>query len=433
MQSEGGGFGPTDRIVGSIVDFGGVSRAKMFPMSRMTTFVEAGAGASPSWSVFCPDNHIAITPTFSVISDLRLRIDREDVRNLGGGTYWAPACMTAQDGTPSLACTRGALKRATARLSAVGLKALVGHEVEFMLFDAATREEWSAYGLNAVLAQEEFIECLLTAASTAELPIEQIHGEGGLNQFEVSFAPADPVGAADNVVLARALISRAARANGLRASFSPMPIAGGFGNGAHQHVSFVRQGMPILSGGSGPHGLTPSGESAIAGIVSALPEFVAVMAGSALSHLRLGPGMWAGAFRCWGLENREAAVRLCADTAGNPHGASLEVKPIDPSANPYLSSAAILGAAHAGIVDQLPLPSEVSVNPSDLAGEAAVELLPTSPSDVLAAIRSSVLAHELFGPLIMEALLAVKGYEYAEYSDKPVDEVAQQFRYAWTC
>ncbi|WP_072688309.1 glutamine synthetase family protein [Rhodococcus marinonascens] len=433
MLSQGGGFGPADRIVGSVVDLAGISRAKVFPMSRLASFVDSGAGASPSWSVHCVDNHIAMTPSFSMVGDLRLRIDREDVRNLGNGTYWAPACLSEQDGTPSLACTRGALRRATERLAAAGLDALIGHEIEFTLFGAVTREEWAIYGLNAVLAQEEFIATLLATASVAGLSIDQVHAEGGLNQFEVSLAPADPVSAADNLVLARALISRAARTSGLRVSFSPMPVAGDYGSGAHQHVSFWRRGLPILSGGPGPHGLTPSGEGAIAGITRALPQFVAVMAGSALSHLRLGPGMWAGAFCCWGLENREAAVRLCADTAGNPHGASLEVKPIDSSANPYLSSAAILGAAHAGIVDHLPLPNEVSVDPADLTEENVVELLPTSPSDMLAELESSALARDLFGPLIIEALLAVKGYEYAEYRHKPVDEVTQQLRYAWTC
>lgn len=197
-------------------------------------------------------------------------------------------------------------------------------------------------------------------------------------------------------------------------------------------MSLTERGVPILSGGPGPHGLTPAGGAAVAGILRALPEFTAVLAGSVLSHLRLRPGMWSGMFRCWGLENREAAVRLCADTAGNPHGANLEIKPIDPSANPYLSSAAILGAAHDGITGELTLPDEVSVDPADLSGTHAVDLLQTPSSDMLGAFESSALARDLFGPLVMEALVAVRGYEHAEYRAKPVDEVAQLFRYAWT-
>ncbi|MFC9552761.1 glutamine synthetase [Rhodococcus sp. NPDC056960] len=432
MRSERDDHGRGDRIVGSIVDMAGVSRAKVLPIARSTSFVESGAGASPSWSVFCIDDHLAFTPAFSVVGDLRLRIVSDDVRDLGNGTYWAPACLTEQDGTPSLACTRGALRRVTERLASSGLTARVGSEIEFTLFGGVAVEEWAAYGLNAVLAQEEFLGRLLAAAATAELPIEQVHAEAGLNQFEVSLAPADAVRAADDAVLARALISRVARTLGLRASFSPMPVAGGSGNGAHQHVSFAEGGRPLLSGGPGPHGLTEAGGAAVAGILRALPDVTAVLAGSALSHLRLRPGMWSGAYRCWGLENREAAVRLCADTAGNPHGANLEIKAVDPSANPYLGTAAILGAAHDGILGAHPLPDEVSVNPAELTGADAVDVLPTLPSDVLGALRSSSLAQDLFGPAIVEALLAVKEYEHSRYRDEPVDEVAQRFRFAWT-
>ena len=35
-------------------------------------------------------------------------------------------------------------------------------------------------------------------------------------------------------------------------------------------------------------------------------------------------------------------MRFLPRTLGNPHGANAEVKVIDPSANPYLASAAIL-------------------------------------------------------------------------------------------
>lgn len=189
MRGERDDHGRGDRIVGSIVDMAGVSRAKVLPIARLTSFVESGAGASPSWSVFCIDDHLAFTPAFSVVGDLRLRIVSDDVRDLGNGTHWAPACLTEQDGTPSLACTRGALRRVTERLASSDLTARVGHEIEFTLFEGVAVDEWAAYGLNAVLAQEEFLGRLLAAATTAELPIEQVHAEAGLNQFEVSLAP----------------------------------------------------------------------------------------------------------------------------------------------------------------------------------------------------------------------------------------------------
>lgn len=109
---------------------------------------------------------------------------------------------------------------------------------------------------------------------------------------------------------------------------------------------------------------------------------------------------------------------------------------MDPSANPYLACAAILGATHAGLVGALPLPAEVPVDPVRLtdAERAAlgVRLLPTSPDDLLAALASSRLAGDLFGPSLREALLAVKSYEFDEYRARPPAELAERFRFAWT-
>ncbi|MFC9790736.1 glutamine synthetase [Rhodococcus sp. NPDC127528] len=414
----------------------GISRAKIMPVARLSTFEEAGAGASPCWNVFCVDNHIAFTPTLSVVGDLRLRIDRTDLRDLGAGTYWAPADLFDQDGQPWPVCPRRTLRRAAERLLDAGLTARIGHEVEFTLFDAASPHEWSAYGLNAALRQDRFVRDLLDAATTAGLTVEQVHAEYGQGQFEISLGPADPVAAADNAVLARILVSRTARAHDLRASFAPVPLADGAGNGAHHHLSLHRGDVPMFSGGDGPHGLTGTGARAVAGILAALPDFVLVLAGSALSHLRLQPNTWGGAYACWGLENREAAVRLCADTPGNPRGAHLEVKPIDGSANPYLAGATILGAALAGIGAALPLPPEVAVNPAQLSEEersaTGVALLPSLPAELLDRLRTSRLAGELFEPLLLEALLAVKGYELSEYGRTPPAEVAERFRFAWT-
>lgn len=424
-----------ERIVGSVVDSTGISRAKVFPGHRLTSFVESGAGASPSWAVFCVDDHLAFTPSLSVTGDLRLRIDRDRLRPVGDGVRWAPAGLYEQDGTRSPLCTRAALERVVEELAAAGVQARAGHEIEFTLFDGG-RSEWSAYGLGAVLGRDPFVADLLHAAAQAGLGIDQIHAEAGAQQFELSLSPAAPVESVDDLVLARILISRTARRHGLRASFSPVPVVGGAGNGAHVHVSFTREGRPLLSGGDGPHGVTAAGGSVVAGILRALPEFGAVLTGSVLSHLRLQPGMWSGAWCCWGLENREAALRLCALTPGSPYGAHLEVKPVDPSANPYLAGAAILGAAHAGLTDALPVPPEIPVDPGRMGdaerAELGVRVLPTDPDGVLAALGSSGLAQRLFGPSIMEALLAVKRYEFGEYRSRPPAELAERFRFAWT-
>lgn len=427
-------------LLASVVDMAGVARAKSVPASRSAAFHRSGMGASPTWNVFCIDNAIAFTSRLGVAGDLRLRADLAARRLLGDGLAWAPAEFHRQDGAPDPGCARGLLRGIQDSMARQGLAALVGCELEFVLThtDGTTlpAQSWQAYGLGSALDAEPFLTDLATAFEAAGLPLEQIHAEYGTGQYELSLAPADPVMAADWVIAARLLVGRVARRHGRAVSLSPLPFAGGAGNGAHQHLSLTHHGVPLFSGGPGPHGLTSHGAAAVAGIVTGLPDLLAVLAGSVLSGHRLQPGHWAGAYACWGLENREAAVRLCAATPGNPHGASLELKCADPSANPYLATAVLLGLALDGISRGAALPPEVPGDPADLspaevARAGAVRLAAGQPES-LDRLASSALAGRLLGADIVDALLAVRRYEQDHYGQQDAAGLADRFRFAWS-
>ena len=62
--------------------------------------------------------------------------------------------------------------------------------------------------------------------------------------------------------------------------------------------------------------MTTEGESVLAGLLDALPALCAVGAPSVASQLRQVPSHWAGVYRCWGRENREAALRLVTGSIG---------------------------------------------------------------------------------------------------------------------
>jgi glutamine synthetase len=222
----------------------------------------------------------------------------------------------------------------------------------------------------------------------------------------------------------------------LRVSFSPVPFAGTVGNGAHQHFSLARDGESIFAGGSGPYGLTDVGGAAIGGVIEGITSIQGLLAGSILSGGRLVPGMWSGAHACWGLENREAAVRFLQAGAGNPHGANFEVKAIDPSANVYLASAAVLAIAHDGVTFNASLPPEVTGDPSMMSADeledAGVQVLANSVDEVLAALERSERVRSLLSPQAVDATLAVRRYELATYADKPIEELAEDFRLAWS-
>ena len=98
-----------------------------------------------------------------------------------------------------------------------------------------------------------------------------------------------------------------ARTHGLAVSFAPVVFAGLVGNGDHLHLSlWNRRGRNLFAGGDGPEGMRREAESFTAGVLAALPAITAISCPSLASYQRLQPHRWAGAFACWGRENREA-------------------------------------------------------------------------------------------------------------------------------
>lgn len=244
-------------LIGTVVNPAGLIHAKTVPLRRMGSFADPGLGASPVWHVFAADQTgIVFSDATGVVGDKRIRIDLGALHIIGDGLAWAPGSFFDQDGTPDRYCARGALRRVQDTLAAAGIEVLVGHEIEFVLVgpDGAPLPGhlWAQYGLAGVLEYEGFVRDVTAAATASSVAIEQFHPEYGVNQFEISLAPQPPVMAADHVTLMRIIVGRVARKYGMRASLSPVPFAGGVGNGAHQHFSATRDGVPLFSGGDGP-------------------------------------------------------------------------------------------------------------------------------------------------------------------------------------
>lgn len=428
-------------LIGTVVNAAGLTHAKTIPLRRMGAFADPGLGASPVWHVFAIDQTgIAFTDTTGVVGDQRIRIDLGALRILGDGLAWAPGAFFDQSGQPDPYCSRGTLARIENRLAEAGIDALVGHEMEFLLVgpdgSRLPAHLWAQYGLAGVLEFEGFVRDVTNAATSSGVSIEQFHPEYGINQFEISLTPQSPIAAADQLLLMRIIVSRAARQYGLRVSLSPVPFAGSVGSGAHQHFSLRKGDTPLFSGGTGARGMTQEGESAVAGLVAGLAEAEGVLCGSILSGLRIQPGHWSGAYVCWGTENREAAVRFLVGGNSNPHGANVEVKVIDPSANPYYATATILGLALDGIEQKLSLPSEATVDPSSLTdkqrSDAGITVLPTSQAEAIDNLDRSARIRDILGESAVDAIVSVRRYEQENYGELGDDELAEKFRMAWS-
>jgi glutamine synthetase len=254
--------------------------------------------------------------------------------------------------------------------------------------------------------------------------------------LEISVAPSDPVGAADTSVLVRQTIRALAATHGMRASFSPVVIAGHVGNGGHVHFSLWRDGANLFAGGTGQYGMSETGEAFVAGVLAELPALVAVGSPSVPSYLRLIPSHWAGAFACWGRENREAAIRFVTGMVGTREtAANTEVKCFDLSANPYLVTGAVIAAGLAGVERNLRLPEEVTVDPGVLSEEdltaSGAQRLPRTVEEALSHLEKSDVLRDAMGPMLFGPFAAVRRAEAEAFAGQEPEEIVAAHRWRY--
>lgn len=434
-------------IVLAYVDTAGIGRVKTVPTAALPSAAAWGVGMSPVFDTFLANDAVVATDVLgSPDGDLRLYPDLDRLVVLAGqpGWAWAPVDRVTQDGERHPGCSRTFLRRVVADASREqGLRFKAAFEIEWAVgLDSAPDGEFvpattgPAYGASRQIELSEYTAELLAACAAQGVDVDQIHPEYAPGQFEISVGALDPVAAADRSVLVRQTIRAVARRHGLRVSFSPAVVAHAVGNGGHVHLSAWRDGVNLHTGGERRHGMTADAEAFAAGVLARLPALTAVTAPSPASFLRLRPSQWAGAFTAWGLETRECALRLVRGTAGRrAQQANLEVKPVDLAANPYLALGCLIAAGLAGLTSDAALPEETRGDPVRLDAEEAaargVRRLPTSLSEAVAAFRGDEVLRAALGPVLADAVTAVRQGEIEAVDGLADEQVAAAYRWKY--
>lgn len=421
------------------VDNSGVTRVKAVPLQRLEYAAAWGIGASPVFDAFLPDDSIvAGRYAGGPVGDLRLHPDLARVTVLAEqpGWAWAPAVRYQQDGVVHAQDQRSVAMLAVAALADAGYTARMAFEIEWTLSttepDFTPAAAGPAYGHTRLIERSDYLRDLLVALDRQGVSVDQIHPEYGSAQYEISVANEDPVGAADTFVLVRETIRALSMRYGFRASFSPKVVADGVGNGGHVHVSLWRGDTNLYSGAGGRYGISKEAEAYTAGVLAHLPGLLAIGAPSPASYLRLIPGHWSGPFQVWGLENREAALRLITGSPGNPGAANLEVKAFDHSANPYLVVAVLIHAGLAGIADAAELPDPVNVDPASLPAEVQTRLrLPTTLQAAADAFEADDVLTAALGETLAATLVDLRRAEIARFADATPAEIVAAARWKY--
>lgn len=412
-------------------DNAGVIRGKSTHIGQLARRMHSGIGLVKGMQSFTSLDSLAPDATYGPVGEIRLVPDPDTFVILPYAPRSAQMLvnMIELDHSPWALDPRSFLQRMIARASDAGLAFDAAFENEFYL---ALRTDdgyrpvdrslcFSAIGMEST---EEVIQDIVAALTSQGITVELSHPELGWGQQELSIRHAPAVTAADDQITYRQTVRAVAAHHGLVASLAPKPFADQAGSGAHLHWSIwdLDHQTNQLVDAKGKDGLSPLARHAIAGVLTHLPGLLGLTAPSVNSFRRLQPHYWSSAYTAWGIENREAAVRVPSrywdDEAGS---ANLELKASDASANPYISLGGVIAAALDGIERGLDPGEPVDEDPGNLTDaertRRGIRRFPETAGAALAELeRDEVLVSALGEPLATE-YLKVRRAEAAAYAE----------------
>jgi glutamine synthetase len=408
----------------------GTVRAKASTLHGLEGRIDSGIGLTVAMQAMNALDHLQPVPGMGPVGEIRLVPDPETFRVLPYAPRLGAMLVdhVQLDGTPAPVDQRGFLKRMEARLAVRDRRLHAGFENEFSLATLVDGQyvpidSGLCFSTISATAAQDYVDELAAALEAQGIVLEQYYSELGHGQHEISTGPAPALRAADEQLLVRETIRGVATRHDLVASLAPKPWPENAGNGAHIHFSLWDDAgeRNRFHDAAAPDRLSAEARSFIAGVLAHLPGLCGLTAPSFNSYHRIVPQYWAGAFMCWGHDNREAPVRVPSVFRGlEERSTNAELKASDASANPYLALGGLIAAGLDGLERELQLPEPVEVDPAtiDEAERAArgIDRLPATQKDALDALETDEVLTAALGPVLTESYLAVRRSEWDAYS-----------------
>jgi glutamine synthetase len=420
----------------------GVIRGKACHVEFLPSYLRSGIGMTVAMQSFTMLDQLVPEGSFGPAGEFRLVPDLDTFAVLPYTPRTARLLcdMETPDGRPWEACPRGFLRRMLDRLGERGMVLQASFENEFTL---ARREgeqyvplDRTPYGSTTGMDSATPVMMAVIEALLAQgVHPEQYYPELGAGQQELPVRFAEGLRAADNQITFRETARGVAQARGLVASFAAKPYADEAGNGSHVHWSLWRKGgsANLFHDPRGAHGLSALASAFIGGVLTHLPALVALTAPSVNSYRRLQPRFWCGAYTAWGPDNREAAVRIPSTRRTlESESTNLELKPCDPSCNPYLALGGLLAAGLDGMARELD-PGEPALVDPDTYSDAerkrrGIRLLPRSLGEALDELERDDVLREAMGSVLFREYVVVKRAEARAFGEKDTAfELAHHF------
>jgi glutamine synthetase len=426
-------------------DNGGIIRGKTTHVGLLADRMRQGIGLVKGMMSMTSLDFLAPDGSFGPVGEVRLVPDPGTFVELPYAPRSAQLIcnLVTLDGEPWALCPRAFLERMVSAAAARGLRFDAAFENEFYLmrqtasgFELFDRSLcFSGSGMDSA---EDAIQAIVAALTAQGLDVSQYMPELGPGQQELSIRHAGALAAADRQVVFRQTVRGVAGRQGLLASLAPKPFPDQAGNGAHIHISAWNRAHTknLFASRKDPNGLTPLALRFIAGVLDHLPALLALTTPTVNSFRRLQPHFWSSAYVAWGLENREAAVRVPTTYWGNEQGSTnIELKPSDPGSNPYLALGAVIAAGLDGITRELDPAEPADRDPGNWSDEERVArgIAPYPPTldQALDRLERDHVLREAIGEPLLQEYVRVKRAEAEHFRGKGDEYEVEQHRFKY--
>src|SRR5262249_9441038 len=335
-------------------DNGGITRGKATHIDGLAHRLTDGIGLTVAMQAMNALDMLQPIEGLGPVGEIRLVPDPETFRVLPyapkGGAMLVDHVQL--DGTPAPVDQRDFLKRMDQRLREHDARLEVAFENEFSL---ATQvggryvpiDSGLCFSTISATAAQDYVDELAAALDEQRIGLEQYYSELGHGQHEISTPHAPALRAVDEQLLVRETIRGVATRHGLVASLAPKPWPENAGNGCHIHFSLwsLDGARNRFHDAAASDRLSAEARSFVAGVLAHLPGLCGLTAPSFNSYHRIVPQYWAGAFTCWGHDNRAAPLRVPSVFSGMEEASTnAELKAADATSNPYLAVGGLIAA-----------------------------------------------------------------------------------------
>ena len=329
------------------------------------------------------------------------------------------------DGTPFAGDPRGNLKRALKDMRNLGFTSFnLGPEPEFFLFKldedggitTTLNDKGGYFDFAPTDLGENCRRDIVLELESLGFEVEASHHEVAPGQHEIDFKYADVVDACDNIQTFKLVVKTIALKHGLHATFMPKPLFGINGSGMHCNMSLFNDEGNVFYDKDGDLELSQTAYHFLGGLLKHARAYTAVCNPTVNSYKRLVPGYEAPVYVAWSGRNRSPLVRVPESRGLSTR---LELRSVDPSANPYLAMAVLLQAGLDGVRNEITPPAAVDRNiyvmNEEEREEAHIQDLPSTIHNAIKELRKDKVMIDALGQHIFSNFVEAKRLEWAAF------------------